>query len=93
MLIQTLNIKLDNGECKNFTIDKINDKDFGLSLSDSIYAGKAPVFETAEDAFLFMLKILAWIPFEIIQISSSCEFIGKDEIKNISKINEVHVHK
>lgn len=37
-----------------------------LTLTDSIYSGKPPVFETAEDAFLFMLKIMSWIPSSII---------------------------
>jgi len=79
MIIQKLNIKLEDGSCREFSIDKSEDK-YMLTLTDSNYSGKPPVFETAEDAFLFMLKIMSWIPSSIAKIETTCEFLSQEQI-------------
>lgn len=76
MKFQRFMIKLKEGTTRTFSIDKIFEDKYIVSLGDSIYSAEAPVFNKPEDAFLFMLKSMSWIPSGIVEIRSNCDFLS-----------------
>ncbi len=85
---QVFHLTTADGSKRSFSIDQICVNHYEVSLCDSIYSGKAPVFETPQDSFLFMLKIMSWIPNPIVEIKSSCDFLSKEKIAELASLEE-----
>lgn len=83
-LIQQFTLKI-NDQNLNYSINEKTLSCYEIDLNEgSIWSGgNSPQFEKAEDAFLFILKIVKWFNSTVSSISTDGTFLKEQDIKNL----------
>ncbi|MFZ2890852.1 hypothetical protein, partial [Sulfuricurvum sp.] len=82
----------ENDDVRQYSIDQ-EDSHYEICLQDGSewYGGKSPVFESAEDAFLFVLKIMSWVNSSIKEIKIDYTFLDESKIRELCNIADMTV--
>lgn len=92
LILQMITIKTNDGISRQYSIDEIGNSQYIVSLHEgSIYDGEPAVFNSPDNAFLFMLKIMSWVESKITNITSDCTFLKKQDIQQLCNDDSIAV--
>ncbi len=92
MKSQMITTKTNDGVSRQYSIDEIENSQYIVSLHEgSIYDGEPAVYNSPDDAFLFMLKIMSCVKSEITKITSDCTFLKVENIQKLCNNNSIVV--
>jgi hypothetical protein len=93
MYSQSITLVIGNEETHKYSIDQHGASHYEIGLqNEEWYGGKSPTFDSADDAFLFVLKILSWVGCPINQITTDCTFIDQTKIIELCKNQTINVN-
>ncbi len=93
MSSQIITVKTKDGVPRQYSIDEVGNGQYIVDLHEgSIYDGKPAVFNSPDDAFLFVLKIMSWGNSPIDLITSGGTFLNEVKIIALCQNSNITVN-